>query len=109
MKNHFRTAVMTVILAGGTISAYATAFAVMDRVPSAQVVASANDSPVRVQVSGSAVKRLLSGRSDVSVREACSTFEGDGARQRCIQEIAGAPRPIRVIDVASAESAVQVR
>ena len=113
MKNHFRTAVMTVILAGGTVSAYATAFAVMDRAPQTQTqtqsVAAADNGPVRVQVSATAAKRLLSGRSDVSVREACATFEGNGARKRCIQEIAGAPRPIRVIDFASTESATQIR
>ncbi len=108
MKNHFRTAVMTVILAGGTMTAYAAAFAVMDRPAQSQTISS-DATPVRVQVSGAAAKRLLSGQADVSVREACSTFEGVGARQRCVREIEGTPRPVRVIDFASTEGVTQVR
>ena len=109
MKNHFRTAVMTVILAGGTMTAYATAFAMMEKAPVTQAAAASETNPIRVQVSGATAKRLLSGQADVSVREACSTLDDAGARQRCMQEIAGSPRPVRVIDFASTESSTRIR
>lgn len=100
MKNHFRTAVLSIILAGGTLASYATAYAMMGETSQNSSVAALSGSS-RVRVSNKVAQRLLSGQTDVSVREACSDNEGFQARGQCMQSIAAGPRPIRVIDFAS--------
>lgn len=94
MSQHFRTAVMTVILAGGTLVSYAAAYATITKPAPITAVATQ-----QVRTSAALAKRIAPFQKDVSAREACSSFEGVGERTRCIQEIAGTKRPVRVIDL----------
>lgn len=100
MKSHFRTAVLAIALAGGTLASYVTAYAVMGAAPAA---ATASVSP---SVSS---RNLAPGQTDVSVREACAGFDRADARARCMRTIAAAPRPVRVIDFASSDTGTVVR
>jgi hypothetical protein len=97
MISHLRAATLTTILAGGTLAAYFTVYAMLQTPavrPDAAAQAVADRSELAVRVG--------SGRTDVSAREACSAFEDSATRSRCMQEIGGVTRPVRIIGLAQA-------
>ena len=100
MPSHFRPAVLAIVLAGGTLASYMTAYAVMGAAPA---TASTGGEPASV------ARALSGGQTDISIKEACAAFRTAAARSRCSQEIAAPVRTVRVIDFASAETGTAVR
>lgn len=100
MPSHFRTAVLAIVLAGGTLASYMTAYAVMGAAP-------ATASTGTEMAPGA--RAMPAGQTDISVREACAVFRDAAARSRCKQEIVAPARAVRVIDFASAETGTAVR
>ena len=95
MNQHFRTAVLTIILAGGTICSYAAAYAVMgDTQAQAEVSSMERSQPV--------------GRTDMSLNEACAPAGSVVARKACAQALVPA-RLVRVIDFATLEAGSRIR
>ena len=96
MKSHLRSAALTIILAGGTLVSYATVYALMDSPATASDISGPTQDVRPVAAS------LPAGQTDVSVREACASFEDSNVRVRCRQEIGSDVRTVRVIGLAQA-------
>lgn len=99
MSSHFRTAVLAIVLAGGTLASYMAAYAVMGAAPATASTAE----------TATVARALPAGQTDISVKEACAVFKNAAARSRCSQEIAAPARAVRVIDFASTETGTAVR
>ena len=100
MPSHFRTAILALVLAGGTLAAYVAAYAVM------------GTAPATASTRGELVSRTAappSGQTDISLREACATHATAEARNQCVHDLAAPARAVRIIDFASADATVVVR
>ena len=99
MPSHFRTAILALVLAGGTLAAYVAAYAVIGAGPAT--------ASTRTELTGTVA--LPPGQTDISVREACVAHATAEARIQCLHDMAAPARPIRIIDFASADATVVVR